>query len=251
MYEHDHLVDVCDAQDGFAFERVIDQISRMPWEEVSNQEVLKIAKVYYYFSIQFRENLAIACRLRPQDECLKTLYREECDTDNLSPYPGVTAVGEKVNHDEFMRRLLAFQPIQQEDMLDRAGAAYLERTRQIDDPIRARSIASYEDGGLSTVFSAMLRAPRWQGAGQQAFRFFLEEHIRFDTDADGGHGALSRHLTLDDDILPLWTEFKDLRAIAARFVSDIPGRTSNASGNAHLGNALELSYSRRGTTIFN
>ena len=240
MYEHDHLVDVCDAQDGFAFEGVINQISRMPWEKVSNHEVLKIAKVYYYFSIQFRENLAIACRLRPQDECLKKLYREECDTDNLSPFPGVTAVGEKVNHDEFMRRLLAFQPIQQEDMLDRAGAAYLQRTRQIDDSIRARSLASYEDGGLSTVFSAMLRAPRWQGAGQQAFRFFLEEHIRFDTDADGGHGALSRHLTLDDDILPLWTEFKDLLTIAAPILAEIPAGTRNARGDAQLVNALYL-----------
>src|SRR6266567_976979 len=240
MYEHDHLVELCDAQDGFAFERVIDQISRMPWEEVSIQEVLKIAKVYYYFSIQFRENLAIACRLRPQDECLKTLYREECDTDNLSPYPGVTAVGEKVNHDEFMRRLLAFQPIQQEYMLDQAGTAYLRRVREIDDPIRARSIASYEDGGLSTVFSAMLRAPFWQGAGQQAFRFFLEEHIRFDTDADGGHGALSRHLPVDDDLLPLWTAFRDLLVLAAPVLAKIPSNARNARGDLQLADALYL-----------
>jgi hypothetical protein len=240
MYEPDHLADVCDARDGFAFERVINQISRMPWEKISNHEVLKIAKVYYYFSIQFRENLAIACRLRPQDECLQKLYREECDTDNLSPFPGVTAVGEKVNHDEFMRRLLAFQPIQQESMLDRAGTAYLRRTRQIDDSVRARSIASYEDGGLSTVFSAMLRAPRWQGAGQEAFRFFLEEHIRFDTDADGGHGALSRHLKLDDDILPLWTEFKDLLTMAAPILAEIPSDIRSVRRDSHHVDALYL-----------
>src|SRR5713101_4261014 len=162
MYEHDHLVDVCDAQDGFAFEGVIDQISRMPWEEVSNQEVLKIAKVYYYFSIQFRENLAIACRLRPQDECLKKLYREECDTDNLSPFPGVTAVGEKINHDEFMRRLLAFQPIQQESMLDRAGTAYLRRC-----PYRSQDRSAANRGcrhRTSSIRShGRAAATRWQG----------------------------------------------------------------------------------------
>ncbi len=240
MYEPDHFGDVCDARNGFAFEGVIDQISRMPWEKISNDEVLKVAKIYYYFSIQFRENLAVACRLRPQDECLKKLYREECDTDNLSPFPGVTAVGEKVNHDEFMRRLLAFQPIQQEYMLDQAGTAYLRRIRQIDDSIRARSIASYEDGGLSTVFSAMLRAPRWHGAGQQAFRFFLEEHIRFDTDADGGHGALSRHLKIDDDILPLWTKFRDLLTMAAPILAEIPSDTRSAKGDLRLVDALYL-----------
>jgi hypothetical protein len=240
MYETDHPVDVCDARDGFAFEEVIDQISRMPWEKISNHEVLKIAKVYYYFSIQFRENLAIACLLRPQDECLKKLYREECDTDNLSPYPGVTAVGEKVNHDEFMRRLLSFQPIQHNHILDQAGTRYLQKVRQIDDSVRARSIASYEDGGLSTVFSAMLRAPRWQGAGQEAFRFFLEEHIRFDTDADGGHGALSRHLKIDDDILPLWTEFKDLLTMAAPILAQIPSGARNARGDLQLVDALYL-----------
>jgi len=240
MYESDHLADVCDTRDGFAFEGVIDQISRMPWERISNQDVLKIAKVYYYFSIQFRENLAIACRLRPQDECLNKLYREECDTDNLSPFPGVTARGEKINHDEFMRRLLAFQPIPQGRVLDLAGTAYLRQVRQIDDSVRARSIASYEDGGLSTVFSAMLRAPHWQGAGQEAFRFFLEEHIRFDTDADGGHGALSRHLKLDDDILPLWTEFKDLLTMAAPILAETPADTRNARGDLQLVDALYL-----------
>ncbi len=240
MYEPDHLVDGSAAQGGFVFESVISQICRMPWEKISNHEVLKIAKVYYYFSIQFRENLEIACLLRPEDENLERLYIEECDTDNLSPFPGVTAVGEKVNHDEFMRRLLSFQSIEQEYMLEQAGTAYLQQVRQIDDSIRARSIASYEDGGLSSVFSAMLRAPRWHGAGQQAFRFFLEEHIKFDLDAEAGHGALSRHLKRDDDLLPLWTAFRELLTTAAPVLAEIPSDSRVVRGNSHLANALHL-----------
>ena len=240
MYQPDHIADKSDARGGFAFESVIKQICRMPWEKVSNHEVLKVAKAYYYFSIQFRENLAIACLLHPRDENLKKLYKEECHTDNLSPFPGITVIGEKVNHDEFVKRLLLLQSVPQEDILEEAGTTYLWKVRQMDDSIRARSIASYEDGGLSSVFTAMLRAPRWQGAGQEAFRFFLEEHIRFDTDADEGHGALSRHLKVDDDILPLWTEFKELLTIAAPILVETRSDIRNARGDSHLVDALYL-----------
>jgi len=222
MYQSKHGVRPSNARRAFVFERVIDDIYRMPWERLSNHEVLKIAKVYYYFSIQFRENLTIACQLHPHDENLKKLYREEVDTDNLSPFPGITKIGERVNHDEFMKRLLLLTPVSQESLLEQAGMSYLLKVRQIDANIRAKSIASYEDGGLSTVFSAMLRAPTWQGAGQQAFRFFLEEHIKFDTDVDEGHGALSRHLGRSDDILPLWIAFRELLMTAAPVLAEAP-----------------------------
>ena len=86
--------------------------------------------------------------------------------------------------------------------------------RAIDDHARACSIASYEDGGLSRVFSAMLRAQHWHGEGQRAFRHFLEQHILFDTDDDAGHGSLSRHLVPDDSILPLWSAFAALLVLA-------------------------------------
>jgi hypothetical protein len=35
----------------------------------------------------------------------------ECDTDTLSPYPRVATVGEKMNHDEFMRRAVAMSSL--------------------------------------------------------------------------------------------------------------------------------------------
>ncbi len=187
----------------------------MRWEMLNAAEVIQVAKAYYYFSIQFRENLEIACRLRPGDALLQKLSAGECDTDNLSPFPGICTVGEKLNHDEFMRRLLAFQPVECDHALTLLGEAYLDQTRALDDLPRAASIASYEDGGLSRVFGAMLRAPNWNGAGPLAFRFFLEEHIRFDTEDGEGHGALSRHLAVDDAILPLWTAFRDLLLAAA------------------------------------
>lgn len=199
-----------DAPRTFAFKAVIDEICDMRWEALTTRELMQVAKIYYYFSIQFRENLEVACRLRPADPLLQELHEGECDTDNLSPWPGVAEIRERLDHDEFMRRLLAFQTIADDDRLTRMGQDYLALARGLDDPTRASSIASYEDGGLTRVFGAFLRAPDWQGAGPRAFRFFLEQHIRFDTDDDSGHGALARHLRPDDRILPLWGAFRDM-----------------------------------------
>jgi hypothetical protein len=190
----------------------VDRICDMRWSELTEQEFIDVAWAYYYFSIQFRENLTIACELFPNDSKLQQLEHEECATANLSPWPGVAADGEKMNHDEFMRRLLQLAPISDEKRraFEAQGARYLDEVRATDDLTRAISIASYEDGGLERVFLAFLQAPPWNNPTLRAFRHFLTEHIRFDSDPDQGHGALSRHLAPDDRILPLWLAFERL-----------------------------------------
>jgi hypothetical protein len=190
----------------------IDRICDLGWSNLTEPQFIDVAWAYYYFSIQFRENLRIACELFPDDTKLQRLEHEECATDNLSPWPGVAANGEKMNHDEFMRRLLQLSPINEErrETFEAVGACYLDEVRATDDLTRALSIASYEDGGLERVFRAFLQAPGWNNPALKAFRHFLSEHIRFDNDPDVGHGALSRHLAPDDRILPLWLGFERL-----------------------------------------
>src|ERR1700686_3206782 len=109
----------------FDYEAVIDEICAMPWDRLTSDEVLQVAKAYHFFSIQFRENLEIACRLRPDDPKLAALRLGECDTDNLSPWPKITAAGEKLDHDEFMRRLLVLQPVSGGEFIDGLGTSYL------------------------------------------------------------------------------------------------------------------------------
>lgn len=215
------------ASAGLAFPRVIDQICGLAWENLGWREVNQIAHAYYYFSVQFRENLEAACRLRPDDEKLKGLREGECDTANLSPWPGVAAPGERLNHDEFVRRLLVMGGIEMTGPVAILGTAYAQKARELDDATRAISIASYEDGGLSRVFSAMLRAADWRGAVAGGLRHFLEQHILFDSDDEGGHGSLSRHLRPDDRILPLWLGFKELLLAAVPALSPHPAFFSN------------------------
>jgi hypothetical protein len=56
----------------------------------------------------------------------------------------------------------------------------------------------------------MLTFTGWDNDLLWAFRHFLSEHVRFDCDSEEGHGALCRHITFDDSILPLWIGFRDL-----------------------------------------
>jgi hypothetical protein len=201
----------------FAYESVIDEICDFRWSRLDQADLIKVAWVYHYFSIQFRENLEIARSLYPDDERLRDLDRGERDTDNLSPWPGVAANGERMNHDDFMRRTLELTTIAESTrrVLEAIGQSYLKSVRAMDNTSRALSIASYEDGGLERVFRAILKAPHWDAPVLQAFKHFLTEHIRFDSDPEQGHGALCRHLTPDDRILPLWTAFRQVLVEAA------------------------------------
>jgi hypothetical protein len=184
----------------------------LEWRQLTEEECIDVAWAYYFFSIQFRENLEIARNMFPADVKLQDLMREECNTDNLSPWPGVAASGEKMNHDEFMRRLLELSSVSDETRrhFHALGDRYLETVRKTDNLTRALSIASYEDGGLERVFRAMLLSPGSKNPLVAGFRHFLSEHIRFDSDPDQGHGALIRHLAPDDRILPLWSGFKQM-----------------------------------------
>lgn len=195
-----------------AYEGVIDGICNLNWVGLDEDDLISVAWAYYHFSVQFRECLEIARELYPDDDRLLQLDHGERNTDNLSPWPGVAAVGERMNHDEFMRRTLDLTTIPEarRRALAAIGSDYLKSVHAIDRRSRALALASYEDGGLERVFRAILTARHWNGALLQAFKHFLVEHIRFDSDPDQGHGALCRHLTPDDRVLPLWTEFKQM-----------------------------------------
>ena len=197
--------------------QAIDEICDLNWTKLTEEDIIRVAWAYYHFSVQFRECLEIARKMYPDDERLLQLDHGERDTDNLSPWPGVAKPGEKMNHDEFMRRTLELAKIPETGriVLSDIGKKYLNAVRAIDPKIQALALATYEDGGLERVFRAILTAPNWNGPLQEAFKHFLAEHIRFDSDPDQGHGALCRHLIPDDRVLPLWAEFKHMLTDAA------------------------------------
>jgi hypothetical protein len=200
-----------EALSAHSYDDFVQEICRLNWRALAHDELINVAWAYYYFSIQFRENLELARELYPDDEQLRELDRGERDTDNLSPWPGVASPGERMNHDEFMRRALALSPVdvERQRSLETLGANYLAAIQAIQPASRALSLASYEDGALASVFRAILTVPVWEGPLLQAFRHFLCEHIRLDSDPEIGHGALCRHMSPDQDqeVVALWRAF--------------------------------------------
>jgi hypothetical protein len=194
------------------YRRIVDEICGLQWQSLASEDMVSVAWAYYYFSVQFRESLLAARSLYPLDENLQHLEREECGTDNLSPWPGVADPGERMNHDEFMRRTLKLVPIDTDrsSYFASVGEAYLKETRALDPVIRASAITSYEDGGLESVFTAILRFENWDNPLLRSFEHFLSEHIRFDSDPEQGHGALCRHMAPDDRVMSLWEAFRRL-----------------------------------------
>ena len=207
----------------FQFCRVIDEICAFPWSSLTCDDMIGVAWAYYFFSIQFRECLSEARRFYPADEKLRKLEAEECDTDNLSPWPGVASAGERMNHDEYMRRALVLLPhtAALAPSFEGIGRRYLAATRSRPPLARVAALASYEDGGLERVFRAILTFPEWNNAVLLAFRHFLQEHVRFDSDSISGHGALCRHIDVDDAVLPMWSSFRDLLLEAVPAISQI------------------------------
>jgi hypothetical protein len=222
-----HSVDRSD----FRYKRIIQDICDFGWSALDEGSVIDAAWAYYFFSVQFQENLETARRLFPDDEKLKELAREESNTDNLSPWPGVAAAGECMNHCEFMRRALALAPIAEAKRrrFEESGERYLRAVRAMDPKTRALSISSYEDGGLERVFGAMLTSPPTDHPVVGAFRYFLFAHIQFDSDPAKGHGAMTRHLRPDDRILPLWISFRD---ILLAFAPDLAAKEASAPRSA-------------------
>lgn len=187
---------------------VIESICSMNWRRLSKDSLVDAAWAYYFFSVQFRENLQIARRVFPEDPQLQELEAEECETANLSPWPNVVASGEKLDHDEFMRRSLALTPVDAArlDRLHARGLEYLEAVRATDDTSRALSMASYEGGGLESVFRAMLTARDWSEPALEAFQHFLVRHLEL----DGHHGGLVSHLDGRRETISLWQAFESL-----------------------------------------
>jgi hypothetical protein len=201
----------------FAYTNVIKDICDLRWGELSQDGLINVAWAYYYFSMHFKECMEVALRRYPDDASLQELDRGERNTDNLSPWPGVAGPGEKLDHAEFMRRTLTLTPIAEERrrVLEARGQSYLAKVRAVDEMVSVASLPSYEDGGLEAVFRSILKAQNWEGPLLEAFKHFLVGHVALDSDPAAGHGALCRHLTSDDRILPVWTAFRNILVEAA------------------------------------
>src|ERR1700722_8691067 len=82
------------------YESAVNEVCSLEWVALDRFQLTAVAWAYYFFSIQFRENLEVLHRKYPDNSQVQRLVQEECATDNLSPWPDVAAKAEKLDHDE-------------------------------------------------------------------------------------------------------------------------------------------------------
>jgi hypothetical protein len=68
---HSQTIEDCE------YQKVIADISDLNWPDLTEAEVVQVAWAYYFFSIQFRENLNLAREIFSEDEDLIRLEHRQ------------------------------------------------------------------------------------------------------------------------------------------------------------------------------
>ena len=86
--------------------------------------------------------------------------------------------------------------------------AYLQAVECLPRAVRVMSIVSRERE-LSGIFERILEAPDWSLPGLAAFRYYLEEHIKLDSN-EGGHADLLAGCEVDERVVEFYERRLDL-----------------------------------------
>jgi len=134
----------------------------------------------------------------PDNVNLMEMARGELETTNLR-FADYRQAGD---HADFLAYFLANNRISGDALLHRHAQEYLHACRALSAPVRAMSVFSREEE-LSGIFREILLAPDWSAPGLEAFRFYLAQHILFDS-TDGGHHDLTKVFEVDDRLVPFY-----------------------------------------------
>lgn len=194
------------------FKNIVREIRELPWELLDGQELQRLMFISEVYAREFAEALRIALRLHPDHPDLRDMARGELDTTNLR-FGDYTLAGD---HADFLSFYLQRHGIHGDALLLQHASAYVTACRQLSPEVRAMSVFSREEE-LSGIFRQILQAPDWTAPGLVAFRFYMEQHILFDT-AEGGHHDLTKGFPVDDRLVPFYTaRINTYRAIPRLF----------------------------------
>lgn len=180
------------------FKSTVRQIRDLPWQLLDRRELQRLMYISHVYAIEFAEALRIALQEYPDNKNLLSMARGELKTTNLR-YGDYLQAGD---HAEFLAHFLQRHGIQGDELLRTHAKTYLDACRQLSPRVRAMSVFSREEE-LSDIFKVIIEAPDWSAPGLDAFRFYLEQHILFDS-REGGHHDLTKDFAVDDQLVPFY-----------------------------------------------
>lgn len=183
---------------GSSYKNVVDRIKNLRWENLDGSSLQELMYISYVAAREFAESLRIALELYPDDEQLKVMAKGELQTNNLV-FGGINITGDHADFLAQVKSEIGFVP--RADLLEKTDR-YLEVCRSLSRYARAMSVFSREEE-LSSIFERVLKAKDWSAPGLDAFRYYLETHIKLDS-SKGGHHDLLSHFQIDDSVRPFY-----------------------------------------------
>lgn len=177
------------------YKEKVQQILELPWE------------LYHPFSIvmislataqEFAESLRLALEVFPDDKNLQLMATGELQTTNLR-YRSYDRQGD---HFEFLLHFMNKFPTHA-NLFIRLSSHVTEEYRDVlysmNKEERAMTIFSREQE-LPNIFHEILNSHSWGDFGLGFYKYYLEEHIRLDSE-EGGHAELTQDHELDPEVL--------------------------------------------------
>jgi hypothetical protein len=183
----------------------VQKIQDLPWEVILEEDLLKLMVMSAYTATEFAESLRIALNLHPNNKALTQMADGELMTTNLSygeyrrqRNDHAAFLWHYINKHNLTARL-SDGPYP-EDYATRKGIRYHQGVRRLSRKVRAMSVFSREEQ-LPEIFRRVLTSPkdRWTHPALRAFRYYLETHIRLDSQP-GGHQELISGFEVTDEV---------------------------------------------------
>lgn len=179
------------------YKEVVEEIKNLEWEKLSAKELQDLMYLSYVAAIEFAEAVRIALGLYPENKKIQEMASGELETDNLKS-DGNIEYDEIGDHWKFLEYFIKKYGIHPSEEVLQHTNKYLEVCRRLSDHTRAMSIFSREQE-LHSIFKEILKARDWSADGLREYQYYLERHIKLDTE-EGGHGELTEEMLIDDSV---------------------------------------------------
>lgn len=180
------------------YKKLVEEIKDLKWENLEAQDLQRLMYLSCVSAREFADALTTALALYPDNKDLQKMATGELRTDNIA----LDDYKKKGDHADFLEHFIRKNGLDSDTNLVEHAEAYLKACEALDPQTRAMTIFSREEE-LSGIFKRILTAKDWSAPGLEAFKFYLEKHIKLDSEK-GGHHDLTKELPIDERITPFY-----------------------------------------------
>lgn len=173
---------------------IIEEIVHLSWNKLNAKDLQRLMYASEALSREMAEAVRCGLQLHPEDRFLQEMAKGEIGTSNIS----FQDFRRKADHSEFLLHFLNKSEFRPDEALKKETQNYLDLCRDFSAEVRLMTVVSREKE-LPPVFAAILDAQDWEAPGLDAYKYFLTEHVRLDSE-EAGHHELIKHIPTDERI---------------------------------------------------